>query len=58
MRLGDLLFFQLTWYDLFDLVLQAQGYNGDIFGIDGRRREMFAAGGWQDWSTLDSEGSM
>jgi hypothetical protein len=48
MRLCNLLLLQFAWYDLFDLVLQAQRYFGYVLGVDGRRWEAFATGGWQD----------
>ena len=48
MRLGDLLLLELARYHLFDLVLQPQRDNGDILGVDGRGRELFAARSWLD----------
>jgi hypothetical protein len=41
---GNLILGQFAGYDLFDLVLEAQGDYGDIFGVDGRGMAVFAAG--------------
>jgi hypothetical protein len=35
MRLDDLLFFELAWYDLFDLVLETECDLGDFFRVNG-----------------------
>ena len=52
MRPGDLFLFELAGHNLFDLMLQSQGYYGNILGVDGRRREVFATRRWQDWRML------
>jgi hypothetical protein len=52
MRPGDLFLFELAGYNLFDLMLQSQGYYGNILGVDGRRREVFATRRWQNWRML------
>ena len=52
MRPGDLFLFELAGHNLFDLMLQSQGYYGNILGVDGRRREVFATRRWQNWRML------
>jgi hypothetical protein len=42
-RLGDLLLLELTWYYLFDLVLETERDLGDFFRINGWGRESLAA---------------
>ena len=49
MRLGDLLFFELARYDLLNLVLQSQSYNGNVFRVDGWRRKVFATRRGKNW---------
>lgn len=45
---------EFAWYDLFDLVLEPQGYLCDFFRIDRRCWEAFTAGGREDCLVLAS----
>jgi hypothetical protein len=46
---GNVIFWEFARYDLFDLVLEAQGYYGHVFGVDRWGMAVFATGAGEDW---------